>query len=223
MTPGTSTPCATRPSGRDRRRAAHARRTPTTPTGSRRWAPTPVGAVSEGDEMERCAARSSRSVDGPAAYGRRADREVARSRSSRRPATRPTTSASRSATSCFCGDLILGQGSSIVPPAACGGSLADYMALAGRGRGARRRAARPGPRPVDHRPRGEDRRVRRAPPRARAKLVAALESRRALARRAARRGLGRRPRAAAPGGGDGDAGAPGEARGRGPARRRRVD
>ena len=28
---------------------------------------------------------------------------------------------------CFCGDLILGHGSSIVPPAAAGGSLADYM------------------------------------------------------------------------------------------------
>lgn len=28
---------------------------------------------------------------------------------------------------CFCGDLILGEGSSIVPPAAAGGSLADYM------------------------------------------------------------------------------------------------
>ncbi len=28
---------------------------------------------------------------------------------------------------CFCGDLILGEGSSIVPPAAFGGSLADYM------------------------------------------------------------------------------------------------
>jgi glyoxylase-like metal-dependent hydrolase (beta-lactamase superfamily II) len=28
---------------------------------------------------------------------------------------------------CFCGDLILGHGSSIVPPAAGGGSLADYM------------------------------------------------------------------------------------------------
>lgn len=28
---------------------------------------------------------------------------------------------------CFCGDLILGFGSSIVPPAAGGGSLADYM------------------------------------------------------------------------------------------------
>jgi glyoxylase-like metal-dependent hydrolase (beta-lactamase superfamily II) len=28
---------------------------------------------------------------------------------------------------CFCGDLVLGQGSSIVPPAAWGGSLADYM------------------------------------------------------------------------------------------------
>ncbi len=29
---------------------------------------------------------------------------------------------------CFCGDLILGEGSAIVPPAAGGGSLADYMA-----------------------------------------------------------------------------------------------
>ena len=29
---------------------------------------------------------------------------------------------------CFCGDLILGEGSTIVPPAAFGGSLADYMA-----------------------------------------------------------------------------------------------
>ena len=29
---------------------------------------------------------------------------------------------------CFCGDLILGSGSSIVPPRAMGGSLADYMA-----------------------------------------------------------------------------------------------
>ena len=28
---------------------------------------------------------------------------------------------------CFCGDLILGEGSSIVPPRAGGGSLADYM------------------------------------------------------------------------------------------------
>ncbi|HKJ35649.1 MAG TPA: MBL fold metallo-hydrolase [Solirubrobacterales bacterium] len=28
---------------------------------------------------------------------------------------------------CFCGDLILGEGSAIVPPQAAGGSLADYM------------------------------------------------------------------------------------------------
>jgi len=28
---------------------------------------------------------------------------------------------------CFCGDLILGEGSAIVPPASLGGSLADYM------------------------------------------------------------------------------------------------
>lgn len=29
---------------------------------------------------------------------------------------------------CFCGDLVLGEGSTIVPPAAGGGSLVDYMA-----------------------------------------------------------------------------------------------
>ena len=29
---------------------------------------------------------------------------------------------------CFCGDLILGEGSTIVPPAAYGGSLAEYLA-----------------------------------------------------------------------------------------------
>jgi glyoxylase-like metal-dependent hydrolase (beta-lactamase superfamily II) len=29
---------------------------------------------------------------------------------------------------CFCGDLVLGEGSSIVPPASSGGSLTDYMA-----------------------------------------------------------------------------------------------
>jgi glyoxylase-like metal-dependent hydrolase (beta-lactamase superfamily II) len=38
---------------------------------------------------------------------------------------------------CFCGDLVLGEGSSIVPPSSGGGSLADYMdslqALADRG------------------------------------------------------------------------------------------
>ncbi len=33
----------------------------------------------------------------------------------------------RSAPVCFCGDLILGEGSSIVPPEAAGGSLADYL------------------------------------------------------------------------------------------------
>lgn len=32
---------------------------------------------------------------------------------------------------CFCGDLILGTGSSIVPPAAAGGSLAAYMSSLG--------------------------------------------------------------------------------------------
>ena len=39
----------------------------------------------------------------------------------------PTTSCFVWSDVCFCGDLILGEGSTIVPPAAFGGSLADYM------------------------------------------------------------------------------------------------
>ena len=39
---------------------------------------------------------------------------------------------------CFCGDLILGNGSTIVPPAAGGGSLADYMGSLRHARRARR-------------------------------------------------------------------------------------
>ena len=107
----------------------------------------------------------------PAAPGRprrgEGDRS-ARSRSCRPPATPPTTSAFCSATVCFCGDLILGSGSTIVPPAAGGGSLADYMRSLERLDALGAGAARPGPRPVDHRPGGEDRRVPRAPARARA-------------------------------------------------------
>jgi glyoxylase-like metal-dependent hydrolase (beta-lactamase superfamily II) len=41
---------------------------------------------------------------------------------------RPSPSAGRQeADICFCGDLILGEGSTIVPPEAFGGSLADYF------------------------------------------------------------------------------------------------
>ena len=46
------------------------------------------------------------------------------------PGTRPSISASsdrRPGLACFCGDLILGQGSTIVGPREFGGSLADYM------------------------------------------------------------------------------------------------
>ena len=124
---------------------------------------------------------------------------------------------------CFCGDLILGAGSSIVPPAAGGGSLADYMRSLEAARRARRGAARPRPRPLDHRPRGEDRRVREHRLERERRLLAALDrGERSRAALLAER-LGRRPRAAAPRGGDRDAGAPREARGRGPARRRRAD
>ncbi len=47
-----------------------------------------------------------------------------------RRATRTTTSASCSRDACFAGDLILGEGSTIVPPRAQGGSMADYLRLA---------------------------------------------------------------------------------------------
>ena len=69
---------------------------------------------------------------------------------------------------CFCGDLILGQGSSIVPPAAGGGSLVDYMRSLEAVAALDAELLAPGHGPLDHRPRGEDRRVRRAPPRTRA-------------------------------------------------------
>jgi glyoxylase-like metal-dependent hydrolase (beta-lactamase superfamily II) len=45
---------------------------------------------------------------------------------------------------CLCGDLILGSGSSIVPPAAFGGSLADYMASLDRLRALEPRLLAPG-------------------------------------------------------------------------------
>jgi glyoxylase-like metal-dependent hydrolase (beta-lactamase superfamily II) len=77
---------------------------------------------------------------------------------------------------CFCGDLILGEGSTIVPPAAFGGSLADYMASLRRVRELDARVLAPGHGPLiedpaakideylEHRTEREER------------LVAALES-----------------------------------------------
>ena len=134
----------------------------------------------------------------------------------RRPATPPTTSPSCSDDVCFCGDLILGKGSTIVPPAAGGGSLADYMRSLDAVAALDVELLAPGHGPwitdpaakiaeyLEHRLERERR------------LIEALErgerSRAALLDR----GLGRRPRAAAPRGGDRDAGAPREARGRGP-------
>jgi glyoxylase-like metal-dependent hydrolase (beta-lactamase superfamily II) len=49
---------------------------------------------------------------------------------------------------CFCGDLILGEGSTIVPPAAFGGSLADYMESLERVRGLGARVLAPGHGPL---------------------------------------------------------------------------
>jgi glyoxylase-like metal-dependent hydrolase (beta-lactamase superfamily II) len=49
---------------------------------------------------------------------------------------------------CFCGDLILGEGSTIVPPAAFGGSLVDYMESLERVRGLDARLLAPGHGPL---------------------------------------------------------------------------
>jgi glyoxylase-like metal-dependent hydrolase (beta-lactamase superfamily II) len=49
---------------------------------------------------------------------------------------------------CFCGDLILGEGSSIVPPAVFGGSLSDYMASLERVRDLGARLLAPGHGPL---------------------------------------------------------------------------
>ena len=123
---------------------------------------------------------------------------------------------------CFCGDLVLGLGSTIVPPG--GDSLAAYMDSLRLLQAEEIDLIAPGHGPwitdpeaklaeyVEHREMRERR------------LLAALDSRRALARRAPRRGLERRPGRAAADGGDGDGGPPRKARGRGaaPGRARRV-
>ena len=66
-----------------------------------------------------------------------------------------------------------------------GGSLADYLSSLRALRRARARAALPRPRPLDHRPGGEDRRVHRAPARPRAQAARRARRGRALARSAA--------------------------------------
>ena len=92
---------------------------------------------------------------------------------------------------CFSGDLVLGVGFTFVPPD--GGSLAAYMGSLEALRAEEIGADLPRPRPLDHRPRGEAGRVRRAPDDAGAPPARRPRARRALAGGAARRGLGRRP------------------------------
>ena len=100
------------------------------------------------------------------------------------PGPRPRPRLLRAAaTVCFCGDLILGEGSTIVPPRrrrlarrlhglAAHGSQALELELLCPGHG-----------PWIDRPGGQDRRVRRAPARARARSGRRPRGRRALARR----------------------------------------
>ena len=70
--------------------------------------------------------------------------------------------ASGGITTCFTGDLILGEGSTIVPPREHGGSLADYMASLHRLNGMTLDLAAPRPRSRDHRSAREDQRVPQA-------------------------------------------------------------
>ena len=112
----------------------------------------------------------------------------------------------------FCGDLVLGEGSTIVPPASEGGSLSSYMASLRRVQGLELERMYPGHGPmiddpaakiaeyISHRDDAPTPPHRRAGPR------------RALAGGAAAGGLGRRARAAAAGRRVRDAGAPGKAR-----------
>jgi glyoxylase-like metal-dependent hydrolase (beta-lactamase superfamily II) len=112
---------------------------------------------------------------------------------------------------CFSGDLILGEGSTFVPPD--GGSLAAYMASLRRLQAEPIELIAPGHGPWVTDPAAkiaeyvEHREMRRPRPR------------RALSRGAACRGLGRRSGGAAAGGGDGDGGSPAEAGRRGAAAR----
>ena len=90
----------------------------------------------------------------------------------------------------FCGDLVLGHGSSFVPPD--GGSLAAYLDSLERLRARDLELLCPGPRPLDRGSGGQDRRVPRAPPDARAQAAGRARGGRALARAPAGPGLGRR-------------------------------
>ena len=152
----------------------------------------------------------------PVGPTRRAPSRSGRSPSCRRRATPPTMSASSAASVCFCGDLVLGE------------RLVDRPAggrrrIAGRLHGLAARLAAldvdllaPGHGPWITDPAGRARRVRRPPRGPRAAPAAPRSSRGERSRDgAAGRGLGRRPRAAAPGGRGRHAGAPREARRRG--------
>jgi glyoxylase-like metal-dependent hydrolase (beta-lactamase superfamily II) len=88
------------------------------------------GEVSEGDESAALAGAAPARTDADRAHPSSADRSGSRVGPLE---VVPTPGHARDhvvfvwAEVCFCGDLILGEGSSIVPPAAYGGSLVDYM------------------------------------------------------------------------------------------------
>jgi glyoxylase-like metal-dependent hydrolase (beta-lactamase superfamily II) len=89
-------------------------------------APLLVGAVSEGDEMAAPAGGvppNGRS----ATKSRYSEREVGPFTALPSPGHASDHVCFVLDAVCFCGDLILGHGSSIVPPASMGGSLSDYM------------------------------------------------------------------------------------------------
>ena len=118
----------------------------------------------------------------------------------------------------FSGDLILGRGSSFVPPD--GGSLAAYLESLRTILDRDDDLLCPGHGPYVTNPRGEGLGVPGASPRPRAKAARRSRRRRAIPGAAAGPGLGRRRAGSPAGGGAGDGGAPGEARRRGPTARR---
>ncbi len=95
-------------------------------------APLLWGAVSEGDELHPVPTSPSEAIQGhpPDPDCLSSPREVADTPFIAHPT--PGHAADHACfvwrDVCFCGDIILGEGSTIVPPAAFGGSLADYLA-----------------------------------------------------------------------------------------------
>ncbi len=96
-------------------------------------APLLWGEVGSGDEAAAIMAALEDAATAPPASAAKAEIEVAESRTVGPFIVIPTPGHAADHVAffiegvCFCGDLVLGEGSTIVPPAAVGGSLGDYL------------------------------------------------------------------------------------------------